>query len=137
MVEITARYEGDLRTTATHVPSGVTLTTDAPLDNQGKGESFSPTDLCAAALINCMATILGIKARNMGLDLRGMTLRVEKHMSSGPPRRIARLPVEIHLPASVPMDDREKLERACRACPVFQSLHPTIDKRLHFYWDQT
>jgi len=136
MVEINARYEGDLRTTSTHSPSGVTLTTDAPLDNQGKGESFSPTDLCAAALINCMATIMGIKARSMGLDLAGLTLSVEKHMSTDAPRRIARLPVTIHGPASISADDRVKLERACRACPVFQSLHPAIEKHLHFYWDQ-
>lgn len=136
MVEITARYEGDLRTTATHAPSGVMLTTDAPLDNQGKGESFSPTDLCAAALVNCMATIMGIKARSLGLDLTGMTLRIEKHMSADPPRRIVKLPVEIHLPASVPADQRTQLERSCRACPVFQSLHPAIEKTLHFQWDQ-
>ena len=68
MVEITATYEGNLRTIATHGPSGVQLTTDAPVDNQGKGESFSPTDLCATALINCMATIMGIKANSLGMD---------------------------------------------------------------------
>ena len=136
MVEITARYEGDLRVTATHPQSGATLTTDAPLDNHGKGQSFSPTDLCAAALVNCMATIMGIKAQAMGIDLRGMTMHVEKHMSSSPPRRIDRLPVTVHAPASVAADDRAKLEHACRACPVFQSLHPAIEKVIHFHWDQ-
>lgn len=135
MVEITARYEGDLRVVATHGPSGVSLTTDAPTDNHGKGESFSPTDLCATALVTCMATIMGIKARSLGLDLSGMTLTVEKHMSTTPPRRIAQLPVAIHAPARVSNEDRAKLEHACRACPVFQSLHPAIDKTLRFYWD--
>lgn len=135
MVEITATYEGNLRTIATHGPSGVQLTTDAPVDNQGKGESFSPTDLCATALISCMATIMGIKANSLGIDLTGMKLSVAKHMSKDPPRRITALPVEIHAPASVSADHRASLERACRACPVFQSLHPAIDKTLHFHWD--
>ncbi|GHC13378.1 OsmC family protein [Cerasicoccus arenae] len=137
MVEITARYEGELRTTATHGPSGVTLVTDAPVDNQGKGESFSPTDLCATALVSCMATIMGIKARNLNIDLTGMTMRIEKHMSADPPRRIVSLPVEIHAPSAVPMEQRATLERSCRACPVFQSLHPAIEKTFHFHWDQS
>lgn len=135
MVEITARYDGNLRTTATHGPSGATLITDAPVDNHGQGEAFSPTDLCAAALISCMATIMGIKAKQLGIDLTGLTLHVEKHMSSSPPRRISRLPVTIHAPKAIPTDQRGKLEQACRACPVFQSLHPTIEKTLQFHWD--
>ncbi|WP_309384547.1 OsmC family protein [Cerasicoccus frondis] len=135
MVEITATYKGQLRTVATHTESGVQLITDAPVDNHGKGESFSPTDLCATALINCMATIMGIKADKLGIDLTGMTLRVEKHMSKDPPRRIVALPVEIHAPASVPVDKRASLEHCCRACPVFQSLHPAIDKTIRFHWD--
>ncbi|MGE9297396.1 MAG: OsmC family protein [Puniceicoccales bacterium] len=135
MVEITATYDGGLRTTATHSPSGATLITDAPVDNHGKGESFSPTDLCTAALISCMATIMGIKAQSLGIDLTGMKLHIEKHMSSDPPRRIARLPIKIQAPATVPTDQRAALERACRACPVFQSLHPTIEKTLHIEWN--
>lgn len=134
MVGITARYDGELRVTATHGPSGATLQTDAPVDNQGKGESFSPTDLCAAALITCMATIMGIKARGLGIDLVGMELSVEKHMSSSPPRRIAQLPVVVRVPMAVKAEDRAALERACRACPVFQSLHPAIEKTLRFDW---
>jgi len=136
MVEIKATYEGNLRTTAAHGPSGSTLITDAPVDNQGQGQSFSPTDLCATALVTCMATVMGIKAQALKLDLTGMTLHVEKHMSSDAPRRIVALPVTIHAPAAVPREQRASLEQACRACPVFQSLHPAIDKTLHFHWDR-
>ncbi|MEO0794069.1 MAG: OsmC family protein [Verrucomicrobiota bacterium] len=136
MVEITAKYDGDLRTTATHGPSGRTLITDAPVDNHGKGESFSPTDLCAAALVSCMATIMGIKARSLGVDLAGMSLHVEKHMSTDAPRRIIQLPVTIHAPEAISEENRTSLEQAALSCPVFKSLDPEIEKTLVIYWDQ-
>src|SRR5690348_3988504 len=98
MVEITATYEGQLHCNAKHGPSGSTLSTDAPKDNMGKGESFSPTDLVATALGTCMLTTMGIVAQRHNLDMTGATVRVEKHMTTSGPRKIARLPVEIRIP---------------------------------------
>jgi uncharacterized OsmC-like protein len=134
MVKITATYQGDLRCVATHTPSQMQLFTDAPLDNQGKGESFSPTDLVATALITCMMTIMGIKARDMNIDLTGTHLTVEKIMASNP-RRIAALPVIITFP---PLDIDEKskkiLENAALTCPVAKSIHPDIEFTIEFKW---
>src|SRR5215211_4393937 len=98
MVDINVRYEGDLHCSATHGPSQAGLSTDAPADNQGRGESFSPTDLVATGLGTCMATVMGIVAKQRGYDLRGMDVHVKKHMTASPPRRIARLSVEISVP---------------------------------------
>lgn len=134
MVNITATYEGDLHCTLTHGPSGQTLTTDAPVDNHGRGETFSPTDLCASSLISCIATIMSIKGRSFGLELKGMTLSVEKHMSAESPRRIARLPVTVNVPVSTTPEQRVSLERAAHGCPVHRSLHPEIDKPITFNW---
>jgi putative redox protein len=133
-VEITGRYTGQLKTELTHGPSGVVLRTAAPVDNQGDGSSFSPTDLAAAALASCMVTTLAIVAERDGIDLAGVSFRVEKHMA-GEPRRIARLPVEIHLPASLPPAERQKLERAAHTCPVHRSLVPEIEKDVRFVYD--
>jgi len=135
-VEITGRYTGKLKTEMTHGPSGVVLCTAAPVDNQGDGSSFSPTDLVAAALASCMVTTLAIVAERDGVDLSGVNFRVEKHMA-GEPRRIARLPVEIHLPASLPPAEREKLERAAHTCPVHRSLQVDIEKDVRFVYDVT
>src|SRR5437899_13012479 len=104
MVKITFEYLGDLHCVATHGPSGRTLDTDAPKDNEGRGESFSPTDLVATALGTCMATIMGIYARRKSIDLRGMKIEVTKEMTQALPRRIARLSVKIWLPPSLPRD---------------------------------
>ena len=134
MVTLSASYEGDLHCRLTHGPSGGTLSTDAPADNHGRGETFSPTDLCGAALISCIATIMAIKARSLGLELKGMTLSVEKHMSSESPRRILRLPVTVDVPVPVSPEQRVSLERAAHGCPVHRSLHPDIDKPLTFRW---
>ncbi len=123
-VAFTLAYQGDLRCMARHEPSGTTLITDAPLDNQGRGESFSPTDLVATGLGVCMFTIMGIVARRDGIALAGASARVEKHMTSTPPRRIERIVVRFTLPATIPVSDRDKLERAARTCPVALSLHP-------------
>lgn len=134
MVKITAVYEGNLRCTATHTPSQKELFTDAPTDNQGKGESFSPTDLVATALITCMMTIMGIKAREMNIDLTGTQLVVEKIMASNP-RRIAALPVQIIFPP-LNLDEKAKkiLENAALTCPVAKSIHPDIAFTVEFQW---
>jgi putative redox protein len=134
MVSIELAYEGDLHCRAVHGPSGTVLTTDAPKDNHGRGESFSPTDLVATGLGGCILTILGIQARTLGLDLAGMTATVEKEMSTEGVRRIARLSVRVHVPAEVSEMDRVKLERAAHTCPVHKSLHPEIEKPIVFTW---
>ena len=132
MVKMTVLYGGDLHCTATHGPSGRTLETDAPVDNQGRGESFSPTDLVATALASCMATVMGIYAKRKEIDLAGMTLEVGKEMTQVAPRKIARLPVEIRFPAGLAHDPA--LENAALTCPVFLSLHPDIEKPVAFHW---
>ena len=134
MVTIELAYEGELHCRAVHGPSGMQLATDAPLDNQGRGESFSPTDLVAAALGSCMLTIMGITARTLQVDLAGTTAVVEKVMTSGPERRIQRLAVRIRVPQNVNPQQREKLERAAHTCPVHRSLHPDIEKPVEFLW---
>ncbi len=133
-VRIDCEYLGDLRVRAVHAPSGTVLHTDAPVDNQGKGESFSPTDLVATALLACMSTIMAIQGRTLGVELKGMRLSIEKHMSTQPPRRIARLVLHIAMPAGVPADMRVKLERAAAACPVHHSLHPEIVTEVTWNW---
>lgn len=133
-VEINTVYEGGFRTKATHAPSGTTLITDPPVDNQGKGESFSPTDLVATALGSCMATIMGIYAERHAIDLRGMNVRVRKEMVATPVRRIGKLAVEIRVPVSKTHPHREALERAALSCPVHQSVHPDIDMPVEFVW---
>lgn len=134
MIEVNVTYEGDLRCSAVHGPSGQSLHTDAPVDNNGRGESFSPTDLVATALATCMATVIGIIGKRKEIDLMGMKVRVEKHMSADAPRRIVRLPVEITMPLSPDHPERALLESAARGCPVHQSVHPDIDKPITWHW---
>lgn len=134
MVKVTGSYLGGLRCEAVHGPSGAKLVTDAPVDNHGKGEAFSPTDLLATSLGVCMMTIMGIWAQRHGINLEGATFSVEKEMSATPPRRVARLTVSIHVPAVLAMETRERLEAAARACPVHQSLHPDVVCDLKFTW---
>lgn len=136
MVEQTFRYLGDLRVEAQHGPSQSVLVTDAPLDNQGRGESFSPTDLVGTALGTCMLTLMGIVARRRQLDLSGATARVTKEMSTNPPRRIARLTVEIHVPRQFSDDERARLEQAALTCPVHHSLHPDIEAPVTFRYGE-
>ena len=137
-VEIDIVYEGQLRCAATHGPSGAKLATDAPVDNHGKGESFSPTDLVATALGACVMTIMGIVAERNQIDLTGTRIHVTKEMVQQPIRRIGRLPVTVTIPADkaakVAAADRTKLETAARHCPVHQSLHPDIDSPIEFVW---
>ena len=133
-VSITVDYTGDLRCQATHGPSNNTLITDAPVDNCGKGESFSPTDLVATALASCMATVIGIKAQQKQLDVTGMKVSIEKHMSEDSPRRIVRLPITIEIPLPPDHPERKLLEATALACPVHHSVHPDIDKPVTFVW---
>src|SRR5712675_1364975 len=126
MVTITARYDGDLSCTATHGPSGATIRTDAPKDNEGTGRLFSPTDLVGTAMGTCMLTIMGIVARRHGIAMDGATVKVDKHMSQNP-RRIGRLPVEITVPGRLQPEQKRLLEAAALGCPVHKSLHPDIE----------
>jgi putative redox protein len=137
MVEIDITYEGDLRCTAVHGPSGTTMRTDAPKDNMGKGESFSPTDLVAAGLGTCMMTIMGIAARKLGVDLTGTRVKVVKEMAAAPARRIARLTVEISVPRAVKPEQRRQLESAAHTCPVSKSLREDVEAPVTFHWKET
>ena len=134
MVKIEIRYEGGLRCAATHGPSGQTLHTDAPVDNQGRGESFSPTDLVATALGSCMATIMGIAAERHQIDLRGMEIEVTKTMTTAAPRRIAKLATKIKVPLSPDHPQRALLENAALTCPVHKSLSAEMEKPVDFQW---
>jgi putative redox protein len=134
MVEIDVVYEGDLHTSCRHAPSGRELETDAPVDNQGRGESFSPTDLLATAVGTCMLTVMGIVARREGWPLDGARARVEKHMVADPVRRVGRLVLRFELPDGLDPEARKILEQAARTCPVKQSIHPEIETELEFGW---
>jgi putative redox protein len=134
MVKITTTYEGGLRCAATHGPSGTTLLTDAPVDNHGKGESFSPTDLVATALGGCMMTIMGIVAERHAIDLVGMQAETVKEMTQTPPRRIASLRTRLTIPLPPDHPKRALLEQAALTCPVHKSLHPEIDAAIEFVW---
>ena len=134
MVKITTTYEGGLRCRATHGPSGTTLVTDAPVDNHGRGESFSPTDLVATALGACMMTIMGIAAERHAIDLKGMTVETTKEMTSAPPRRIASLRTTLTIPLPPDHPHRQLLEQAAHTCPVHKSIHPEIAAPIEFVW---
>jgi putative redox protein len=134
MVEIQIAYEGKLRCTATHGPSGNTLFTDAPKDNMGEGKSFSPTDLVATALGTCMLTIMGIYSQRIGLDLTGTTVKVTKEMVTAPVRRIGKLSVEFTVPVPTTEEQQIKLREAALQCPVHKSLHPDVEKPVTFKW---
>ncbi|MEB3321399.1 MAG: OsmC family protein [Synechococcaceae cyanobacterium] len=132
MTTITCRYEGGLRCRVAHGPSGSELLTDAPLDNQGRGEGFSPTDLVGTALVSCILTVMGITAERHGIDLEGTSARVEKTMTTSGPRRIARLDVWITLPAGLGDDQRRLLQRAAEGCPVKRTLAESVPMELHW-----
>jgi len=134
MISIAIEYQGGLRCQATHGPSQNTLLTDAPVDNCGKGESFSPTDLVATALGTCMATVMGIYAERHNIDLKGMKVTVGKEMTQVPVRRIARLTVEISMPLPASHPQKSAFENAALTCPVHQSLHPDVEKPVVFRW---
>ena len=119
-------YLGELRCRATHGPSKVELVTDAPTDNQGRGQSFSPTDLLVTAMATCQVTTMGIIAQRDNVRLDGTKVYGEKHMSTEGPRRIARIVIRSDFPAGLPQDCRGKLENTARTCPVARSLHPDV-----------
>ena len=135
MVNISVKYTGDLRSDAVHGPSNAKIATDAPTDNKGKGEAFSPTDLVATALATCMSTTMGIKAQELGVDLKGMTVSVQKEMSKDAPRRIVWLPSEIHIPLPENSPHREVLEQTALNCPVHKSLPVEIKRPTKFFWE--
>ncbi len=127
-------YLGNLRTKNEHLKSGVSFITDAPIDNKGKGEAFSPTDTVATGLANCMLTTMGIKADDLDIDISGSTAEVTKIMASDP-RRIARIEIIMHFPADISERNQKILEHTARTCPVEFSLHPDIERALSFHWD--
>jgi uncharacterized OsmC-like protein len=128
-------YKGGLRTSAIHLQSSTEIETDAPSDNQGKGERFSPTDLMATALGTCMITTMAIKANTMNIVLDGARVDVTKIMVSDP-RRIGKLIAHVYFPSNLNLDDKQKdiLERTARTCPVERSLHPDIELDMAFNW---
>ena len=132
MVKIDIVYEGDLHCRLTHEPSGDEIQTDAPVDNMGKGEAFSPTDLMAGSLGSCMMTIMGIAAKRQGIELKGTTIEVLKEMVASPERRIGKITVTFRMCKGIPKDKREILERAAHACPVHKSLHPDVQTPITF-----
>ena len=132
MTNITCTYTGDLHCEAIHSGSGATLSTDAPLDNEGKGEAFSPTDLLATSLGTCMLTIMGITARSRGWSLEGASASVDKVMSTDGPRRIETLRVTLKLPEQLDDDQRALLQRVAEQCPVKRSIVPLINAEIHW-----
>jgi uncharacterized OsmC-like protein len=126
-------YLGDLRTSSVHLQSGTEILSDAPVDNNGKGEAFSPTDLVANALGSCMMTIMAIKAKDLNVDLVGTTIEVTKIMQAEP-RKISKIEVVLNLPEVSDAKTKTILERAAMTCPVFLSLHPDIEKAVTFHW---
>ena len=134
MVKIKIAYEGQLHCALTHEPSGTVINTDAPKDNMGRGEAFSPTDLVAAALGSCMLTIMGIAAAKHNIDIKGTTVQVSKEMITAPVRRIGSISVTLHMPAGIPEDKRNMLEAAAHSCPVHKSLHPDLQTPILFIY---
>lgn len=134
MVEVTINYKGELRCKSVHGPSGQTLETDAPVDNNGRGETFSPTDLVATALGGCMATIMGIVADRREISLEGLSIKVGKIMSGDMPRRISELPVRIEMPMEGDSPFKTLMVNAALTCPVHQSLHPDIKVPIDWCW---
>lgn len=135
-VETDVVYEGGLHCLATHGPSKAGIVTDAPLDNGGKGEAFSPTDLVAAALGTCILTIMGLIAQRAKLDISGARVKVSKEMAAAPVRRIAKLSAVVTMPAGRTYSeaDRRKLEAGAAGCPVKQSLHPDTQVEVSYVW---
>jgi putative redox protein len=135
MVEMFVSYTGEKHCELKHGPSGSSIETDAPKDNFGRGERFSPTDLLGASLASCILTTMAIMAEKDGgqLDIRGTSARVIKEMNLNP-RRVARLPIEVTMPRGISSQDRKRLEAAAEACPVKRSLHPDIEAPIRFIY---
>lgn len=134
MANMTAKYLGGLRCECTHLASGVTICSDAPVDNKGKGEAFSPTDLCSSSLALCMMTIMGIYAQEHGFSVEGMTADISKEMSANP-RRIAKITITLTMPRQEYTEKQKKaLEHCANSCPVHHSLHPETVQELNIVW---
>ncbi|MGY8754585.1 MAG: OsmC family protein [Candidatus Poseidoniales archaeon] len=131
MVKLTATYDGNLRCTTTHGPSGAILVTDAPVDNHGKGESFSPTDLLAASMLTCIMTIVAIRADSKSISVAGMTGRIEKTMAPSP-RRVSKLVIVINLPAKIGIEDRSWLIQEGCDCPICVSISQQMELDITF-----
>lgn len=131
----TVVYKGDLRCECTHLQSGTVIETDAPTDNKGKGERFSPTDTVCVALATCVITTMGIKANDMNINLSGTAINVTKHMVADP-RRIGKIDVLLNFPATLQLDDKDKtiLQRVGDNCPVAKSLHPDLVVNIEYHW---
>ena len=134
MVQMDIAYKGQLHCTARHGPSGTVIDTDAPKDNMGRGEAFSPTDLLATSLATCMVTTMGISAQRHNINIEGTTAMVQKEMTAVPTRRVAQLTVVITVPTELSEDDRHRMRNAALTCPVHKSLHPDVKKPVTFYW---
>lgn len=134
VVEIKGKYKGNLRVELTHMPSGSVIETDAPIDNNGKGEKFSPTDLAASALGTCMLTVMGIVAERDGVKFNETSFRLEKHMATDMPRRIKKIILEIQMPKGLTDIQKKKLEKTAATCPVHHSLHPSIEMDIQFIY---
>ena len=135
MTKMRTQYLGNLRTEIEHIQSGNTITTDAPLDNNGKGEFFSPTDMFASSLGSCMLTIIGIAANTHGFSIDGTTLEIEKIMAANP-RRVAEIKIDVHFPKDANYTDKQKriIEAAAKTCPVANSLHPDVIKSINYIY---
>ncbi len=127
-------YQGNLRTENEHLASGATYITDAPTDNNGKGEAFSPTDTVATGLANCMLTVMGIKAKRLEVDLSGSTALVTKSMAADP-RRISKIKIVMNMTGVASEKHRKILENTGNTCPVHYSLHPEIEKEISYHWN--
>lgn len=134
MVEMNLKYLGNLNVEVVHEPSGTMVHTAAPVDNQGDGSSFSPTDLFSASLASCILTIMGIKARDRSINIEGSTIRLKKHMGTEP-RRVRHLELEFHLPKALNEEERSFLKITSHSCPVCESISPTIKLDYQFYFD--
>jgi uncharacterized OsmC-like protein len=127
-------YLGDLRCSATHLQSGTAIETDAPTDNRGKGEKFSPTDTLCVALGTCIITTMALKANDMNIDLKGTTIDITKHMQPNP-RRVAQVDVTLKLPVKATEQERSLLETIGNNCPVAKSIHPDMKLNIHYLWE--
>jgi putative redox protein len=134
MVKITGEYQGELHCTAVHGPSGNLIMTDAPKDNQGRGEAFSPTDLTATSLATCIATTMALAARKYDVELKGLKYEVTKEMSAEAPRRIVRLATQVWLPIKRTETIARVLEHAAHHCPVHLSFHPSVEMPVTLHW---
>lgn len=134
MVKMAGKYTGEKHCQLTHGPSGLEISTDAPVDNHGKGESFSPTDLLSVSLGACMTTVMAIQAEKEGISLKGLRFEVRKEMTSQAPRKVEKIAVELWMPEGITESWQLKLIQIAETCPVKLSLHPDVKIELHFHW---